>query len=372
MLRAAAALMVLMYHLSTTTLFANSHSRGFGVLTSVWQAVGFAGVDLFFVISGVVMAATCYERFAVRGEPQRFLLRRVIRIFPLYWAATAAVLAISWLAPHWTARDHFSPAEIAKSLALWPQEDFPVVAVGWTLTYEMFFYLTFAALLALPRRWAAAMLMLWAFATLALYPLFDPPQRPLTARGYLRLPVYASPLVLEFIAGCAIGWLARRKQTPAPASALAFGLTLLTIGGGYFGTTFPVEAQYSSLRVAVFGVAAALVAYGAIGLELAGRLRIPRQIVFWGDASYATYLTHMYVILLVTRLWPSPSPDDSASLGWAAALACLIACGAVATVCHVWFERPLHRLLSTLTNRPTHPRQSYPPTQPLAAAADRA
>lgn len=372
MLRAVAALMVLLYHLATTTRFANSESRGFSALASVCQAVGFAGVDLFFVISGVVMAATCYDRFGARGEPQRFLLRRSIRIFPLYWAATAAVLAISWLAPHWTARDHFSPAEIAKSLALWPQEDFPVVAVGWTLTYEMFFYLTFAALLALPRRWAAVMLMLWAIATLALYPLLDPPQRSLTARGYLRLPVYASPLVLEFIAGCAIGWLARRKQTPAPASALAFGLTLLAIGGGYIGTTFPAEAQYSSLRVAVFGIAAALATYGAVGLELAGRLRIPRQIVYWGDASYAMYLTHMYVILLVTRLWPRPSSNASASLGWAAALACLIACGAVAAACHDWFERPLHRRLSTLTTRATRPRQSHPPAQPLAAAADRA
>lgn len=370
MLRAVAALLVLLYHLATATPFAaNREDRAFGLVASACRAVGFAGVDLFFVISGVVMAATCYERFGRRDESRRFLLRRLVRIYPLYWTATAVVLAIALAAPQLTAREPFTLAQIAKSIVLWPQTHFPVVAVGWTLTYEMFFYLVFAALLVVPRRTAALLLVLWAVVTIALYPVSDLPNRPMTAQGYLALSVYASPLVLEFIAGCAIGRAARRQAMPVAALTLLVGVTVLVAAGGFVGVTYPAQAQYGALRVVTFGGAAALIAYGAVGLELAGRLRIPRWVVFWGDASYATYLTHVYVILLVARFWPRPTADGS--LGWLAALSCLAVCSAVAATVHIWFERPLHRRLITALSSAARPPKSHAPTNPLAAGVNR-
>jgi len=370
MLRAVAALMVLLYHLATTTPFAaNREDRAFNLAASACRAVGFAGVDLFFVISGVVMVVTCFDRFGRQGESRRFLLRRLVRIYPLYWAATAVVLAIAWSAPQITAREPFTPSQIAKSFLLWPQADFPVVAVGWTLTYEMFFYLIFAALLLVPRPAAPPLLVMWALVTVAMYPAVDPPDRALTARGYLALPVYASPLVLEFIAGCAIGWAARRRQMPAAALALLLGGVLL-VAGGYFASAYPATAQYGPLRAAIFGAAAVLLAYGAIGLELTGRLRVQRGIIFWGDASYATYLTHVYVILLVARLWPRSATGES--LGWLAAVTCLAACGAVAAAVHLGFERPLHRRLVAALSSARRPPNSQNPVNPLAAGANHA
>src|SRR5688572_1031667 len=152
-LRAIAALMVLLYHLVNTGAFGWKSADGNLIQpAALISAIGFAGVDLFFVISGLVMTVTCYDRFGRRGQWAPFLARRLIRIYPLYWLVSLGVLAICWLWPELAARDKFSRPTLLKSFLLWPQVEYPIVAVGWTLTYELFFYLVFAGLLLLPRR----------------------------------------------------------------------------------------------------------------------------------------------------------------------------------------------------------------------------
>lgn len=362
LLRAAAALLVLLYHLVTVSAFGWITPGGTPSLPlGYFATIGFAGVDLFFVISGVVMVLTCDDRFGQPGASAEFLVRRALRVYPLYWLATAAVLAICWFAPSLAAREKFDAAGIAKSLALWPQATFPVVAVGWTLVCEMYFYVVFAVMLLLPRRFLPLLLACWAVATIAFAAAWDLAHLPLTGHDRLLIPPPASPLALEFIAGCAIGYAARRIRLRGSTVALPCGLVLLFIVGGIVGLTSPAEAQFGAPRLLIFGVAAATIVYGLVARDLASSIHAPRWLVFWGDASYSTYLTHVYVLAAVAAAisrWNLSPPTSR----WAATAIALTACAAVAALCHLAIERPLLRLFSHA--RPARAPNSAPPALP--------
>ena len=367
-LRAAAALLVVLYHLSTTAPFGRlGLGDRLGAPAAFFEAIGFAGVDLFFVISGVVMVVTCGDQFGRRGASWRFFLRRAARIYPLYWLATFAVLAAYWWRPELAVRDKLSAVHIAKSLALWPQGEFPIVAVGWTLTYEMFFYLVFAALLALPRAALKPLLAAWGAITLIVFVALEPQQSISTVHAYLEIPVYASPLALEFILGCAIGEAVKVGAMKWAGAAFMTGLAALTTLGAYVGSTFPGEAQYGIARLVVFGLPAALIVYGAVGRELSRRAAIPRWIVFWGDASYSTYLVHVYVIWVFSRVLSRRLTDGQTWQVWAAAAACLISIAAVAAASYLCVERPLQRRLNSALGRQARSRAARSPA-PLELA----
>jgi peptidoglycan/LPS O-acetylase OafA/YrhL len=340
MCRALAAFLVAFYHLATLSERCWAIDEGRANWLRVFEAFGFAGVDLFFVISGVVMTVTCYDRLGDPRESIPFLKRRVARIYPLYWFCTLLVIAICWFEPSLAARGKTEPVHILKSLVLWPEDDFPIVSVGWTLSFEMFFYLGFAVLLALPRRAFLPALASWAMLVLAAYALFNDPASS-GIRGNLALPLYASPLVLEFIAGCVIGWLYCHDKLPLARTTLVIGLLLFVGLGGHLGMIDHDQGTYGLNRTAVYGVGAVFIIYGAVGMELAGRLRVSRSLAFWGDASYSFYLTHGYVIQFFTLVYLKWS---AAHNGWpktSLLAACLAACGIVAVACHLWVERPM-------------------------------
>jgi exopolysaccharide production protein ExoZ len=113
----------------------------------------FQAVAVFFVISGFIMT------YITRAEADRFLLQRLIRVVPLYWLCTLATLAAVTLKGSGHVWDDASLAHVAESLLFVPYQnlsgDFqPLLAVGWTLNLEMFFYLLFAAALIVSRRFA--------------------------------------------------------------------------------------------------------------------------------------------------------------------------------------------------------------------------
>ena len=352
MWRAIAAFLVVLRHLAAIPDRRWSTSDGQRTWLALFEAIGFAGVDLFFVISGVVMVVTSYRHLGDARQIVPFLERRVVRIYPLYWACFATVLALGSVAPSLVSRTDTDPLVILKTFALWPQDFFPIVGVAWTLTYEMFFYIVFAGLIAIPRRHFTKALGVWAASVFVLFWFYDEPAYH-SFPGNLKLPLMASPLVLEFIAGCAIGWLLCRTQLRWPAAALLLGVVWFVGLGSYYGATYYDEASYGAVRVAVFGVPSALLIYGAAGLERQGRLKRSPALVFWGDASYSLYLSHIYVIRAFGELysrWPSAQKGP---LKGVLLVACLVACGIVAAASYVWFERPVTRLCRQWLDRST-------------------
>lgn len=139
-LRALAALSVVLYH---ACQWANA---GF--------AIGAAGVDIFFVISGFVMWTTIQDPGLTPG---RFVQRRFWRVAPAYWLVTAIVAAVALAAPNLMSKVYVTPSHALLSFAFIQHDDpsgvpFPLLPVGWSLNYEAIFYAIVAFALLAPAR----------------------------------------------------------------------------------------------------------------------------------------------------------------------------------------------------------------------------
>lgn len=99
-------------------------------------SMGYAGVNLFFIISGFIM---CYTTDS-RTKPLKFIGRRLVRIAPLYWLLLLFHKGLRSLTDPQT---YLSMFFIPLSPQSPPFLGYATWMVGWTLNYEMFFYLVF-------------------------------------------------------------------------------------------------------------------------------------------------------------------------------------------------------------------------------------
>jgi peptidoglycan/LPS O-acetylase OafA/YrhL len=295
-LRALAALLVVGDHLPRLEgkLFPSGFMHGFG-------AAGAIGVDLFFVISGFIMVTTTWNTFAKRGASLRFISRRFLRIYPPYWAALIAFVAIGIALPSALYLAPVTVSSFLTSFFLIPRVDGPLLFVAWSLEFEVYFYLVFAIALQFPRQRLALCCAVWAGATLALN---------VAAHWVTAVPVQflGSPLALEFMGGGAVGYLVLHRHIFAPRTLLVAGIVLAAAVAVYssrfdgFGSL-----DLTWYRVLAAGPAMLLIVYGAVSLEEHGRLVPPPGAVALGDASYALYLWHgmllgAYAVVVVGAL----------------------------------------------------------------------
>lgn len=322
-LRALAALAVVIHHCSYR-------------LQGEIQAFA-AGVDLFFIISGFIMLATAGRE---SSTPGRFMLRRLIRIVPLYWVITLVLAAVVSLAPAEFSGRQPDAWRLALSLAFLPHADqhgdlFPYLVMGWTLNYEIFFYALVAMALWLPARLrfgaiAAVLLGLVALGLLAA------PRAP-------ALAAWTNPLLLEFLAGGGLAVLRDRGRLPGRG----FGIALIGAGLGALALVETSGSFTEGRRLLLWGVPALLILAGALTLEPA---REPLRLAWLrrlGDASYSLYLLHTLVISVVFRLVGTAVPGRFL-------LACLIGSVAAALACNAAFERPVTQWLYRLPARLRH------------------
>jgi len=272
--------------------------------------------------------------------PGDFLRRRAARIVPLYWLVTLGLAGIWLLAPGLFAHLSPTPGHVVQSLLFIPHTDpdgvvAPLVVPGWTLNYEVFFYLVFAAALAAPTR-LRPWLLSAVLGALALAGIMLRPAGPV-------LQTYTSPLLLEFLAGVWLGkaWVAGRLPS-ARVSAL-----LLLAGVAALAAVAATGVDVEPVRLLAWGVPGMAIVAGALGLEAAGRAPAWPAMKFLGDASYSIYLVHALAISVAVRLGAmlglSPGP-----LVFVGALAVGLAAGCA---CYLAVERPLLRVFQPSTAR---------------------
>ena len=325
-LRAIAALMVLSLHVSLQV----AKLTPTAILTP-----GAAGVDLFFVISGFVML---YSSERLLGRPwasAQFFKRRLLRIVPLYWLATTALVLL--LAPF------AGTKAVIASLLFWPYPagGAPLLNVGWTLNIEMFFYLAFAAALLAKSRvvvTTTVSIFLLGFAWLG----------P-TSGGFSYL---SNPIIIEFVFGMMIALAYRAGIRLAPWATIGLLVSGLTLYVATFPDAGAIPRQFS------WGIPAALIV-AAVALSRIARATTPAIgiIVFFGDMSYALYLTHNITLPLivpaVARLVQPVQP-------WLCGTAMFVVCVVIGAVTYLLLERPITRILQQLSLPERRPAHSSP------------
>ena len=255
---------------------------------------GPSGVDIFFVISGFVMWVTTAGG---RATFYSFMIHRITRIVPLYWVITVFISAIAAIAPTSLSSTKFDLAHLAASLLFipWPNPGyhgyFPVVIPGWTLNYEMMFYVIFAASLFLPRRWSlpaiAAILCGLVLAGL----LLAGSER--VEDGLAKF--YTNPIILQFLAGVVIGaaYTANVPGNLIVAAEMFIGISLIA-----------ALSLISHLPgIITLGGPAMLIVCGLVFIERRFRVREIKALHVLGDASYSLYLTHIITLPVVAKLW---------------------------------------------------------------------
>lgn len=325
--RAVAAVMVVLYHL--TVYFLPEHYYGGEKVGPGLFKMGYAGVEFFFVLSGFIMVFVHLRDFGVPERAPRFLEKRIVRIYPIYWVIygllTLAYFAVPSAGPE-NARD---PIAILTSALLWPMPELPVLGVAWSLQYEMLFYLVFT-LLVLNLRFGAVVFVLWTlacvWASLARFESYP----------FNFLLSFYNPL---FAFGILAALCFRRLDLPSARWVLLIGAV------AFFGVGISEQLALvdwsKAVRTWCYGIGACLAVMGLA----AGAIQPPRWLSFLGDASYSIYLVHIPAIsfagIVLVKLG---APWGLPPLGMMAVMTIYaVAAGAIV---HLFVEKPLFSMLS--------------------------
>jgi len=282
----------------------------------------FKGVATFFVISGFIMC------FISEKDPSRFFARRLLRIVPLYWVCTLALELFTrnfGFLEVWRWHADFAQ-DFLRSLLFFPSQEHPLLGVGWTLNLEMYFYAIFAVALWLNTRLAPVIAGVVVLGGLAL---------PSLGCHLAACEVYAHSYVWYFIWGIAVFYLWRWVASSLPrwpTIVLCWATIALC-----FGIDFQPETDWTRLAPVVL-VAAALF-MTSVGHDMTWK-----PLVVFGDASYATYLTHTIAMHYVPPLVAASVIAPPSTSLWSM-LVVLITCQIVGLATHLYVERPLGRAL---------------------------
>ena len=318
-LRAFAALAVVFFHT--------------GFLLPFVGDFGAFGVEVFFVISGYIMARIC------ETNADHFLVRRVIRIVPPYWSMTLLLYVAALCVPHYMGATRASFAELLKSLLFVPYRKSngllrPLLFVGWSLNYEMFFYLAISAALLVWRRRPLSISAVLIVTTMLL-------SRHFAGHGSAFADFYGDPYMLDFLCGFGVYELCRRIH-PAVARRLR-PLALLGLPVALFGFVVQhapaVEHSFALASYLTVVSSSTLLVLSASLLSQSGWDTSLGWLILVGDASYILYLIHPFVEYTQDRVIGPHLPVLQLMRLPGCLLAVLLSTGA-AVLGHLYPERP--------------------------------
>lgn len=330
-LRAVAALMVVGHHFGNTL-------KLFGLPETVILA-GASGVDIFFVISGFIMV---HSITAKPVGPETFLLNRFVRVAPLYWLVTIFLGLAALALPGMFRTISALPSEILKSLFFIPYVNgfgsvTPVVHVGWTLNYEMFFYVIFSLALLLFGNRNISIVVSTSIFLISFVAIGS-----LAQSRDIILRFYTDPIIVEFAFGMILSLLWNRLRAIGRAGAVAILVAgfLLIFANGVMAYIFP--------RPVAWGIPAFLIVSGALALENRRTVAGNKFVQLLGASSYALYLLHPLILAACSRVMPI-TDDGLLSCFKLATILCINIAASI--VVHKLVEVPVSRAIrNTLSN----------------------
>jgi exopolysaccharide production protein ExoZ len=351
-LRAIAALLVVVCHspllIKHMTLnYWPSHTARPGSYLAIFNHLDI-GVDIFFCISGYIMALLLQRAGNGFLATLNFLVKRAIRIYPPYWVFTIIVIIVFLVTKGAMNVGDLSGnagediARIIKSFLLIPQELSPVLGVGWTLIHEAQLYIFCGIVILLSSKPPIQLTFsLFIFTMIGL---------AINYFGYnLAYGTVFSPYYVEFLMGAfmfTLGNTATRSFSIIKcliAILLFFGLAEILDEGWE-----PLGKSISITRQAGGALIGALLISGVIGIDKnysLSQTRIGKLLVRIGDASYTLYLSHWFILSAIGKV-AGKFPNASILM---VVLVHLIGMG-IAVLCALYIserlEIPVHKCIS--------------------------
>lgn len=294
---------------------------------------GHSGVDLFFVISGFIMVYSTHNR---NISSKAFIANRLKRIAPLYWFFTSALILVATIAPNVVRSFEFDLTHILSSyfFLAYPSPVssyfWPVLIPGWSLNYEMLFYVAFAMSLFLRRAYQLPFM-----AAILVIPVFF----HISATPSSPLSFYTSPIILEFFFGIILGHLFINGQI---SKGNTKGIIVITLGIFYYLTT---TINFEFNRAFSAGIASSIILYGALAIKIENISTAKHQLLhLLGDASYSIYLSHVFTLGILRFILNIIQPEPSLSSGILIITCALITSSLIGIISFFFIERPLIRI----------------------------
>jgi exopolysaccharide production protein ExoZ len=334
-LRALAASAVVAYHVLCMLV----HNGGYSFVVPDFGA---SGIDLFFVISGFIMIYTNYGSFCQPKAMAVFVRRRAIRIIPIYWLYTTLIVLLLAFTPSLFSEVKFNWQNVISSYLFLLSKNSKgdvgtVMQTGWTLCFEVYFYLLFAILLNLPRKYfltiSGSVFMVGIVIGTSSW---SPPTWATVAMD---------PILLEFYLGTAIAFLFM-KGFSLPRH---FAVAAIILGISTIFLTGDVDLGKWT-RVICWGLSGGVLLLGVISLEHAG-MKVPKLFVALGDSSYSLYLVHPFLVPAIGKVWMKLHLSERLSPAFLffVAFICSIVAG---YVLYLLIEKPITRWLSRTWKSP--------------------
>ena len=341
--RGWAAVLVVLVH--SSAIASEQHHHPF---LGNFFAMGNAGVDFFFVLSGFLIFHIHGKDFGQPRQLTSYLWKRIVRIFPIYWLVTLLILPVYFIVAHYGQGDETHASIILGSLLLVPMARAPILVAGWSLRHELLFYFWFVLLIGLRPRWAWPIIGLWVASMLVSVGLSFG-----TAYRYSHPVIHLLlwPQNFEFIVGCLAAVLLYKLPVGILSRPMCIGLLLAGLGG-FLATGFfpgPLFDLARSEHVLLYGGLSFIIVITSTSLDLSGgfsnriKYSLPyRGFDYLGEASYSLYLLHGPVISILFKLAGAQSLYSSFSGSFITPVIVILTVGA-GCFFHTFVERPLLR-----------------------------
>ncbi|MDN0074841.1 acyltransferase [Crenobacter sp. SG2303] len=330
-LRGLAALLVVGFHFRSIAGPANQ------ALADLLFSQGAIGVPLFFTISGFIVVYITEDHAQGLAGGRDFLVKRACRVLPLYYLVTLGGAGSSWDSLYETGRSMlFIPLG---GTGGGPTYGYARLFVGWTLNYEIFFYLLTGLCIVVAGRWRWQVLLA-CLAALVLAPaLYFGWNGLSTSAGYpfgnVYLAMITNPILLQFALGVLIGLWHRAD----PKRGMGYWGWGLAVAGPLFVWDY-VTGRYNGHDLTGWGLICAALVLTLVMYERQRAVRWPPFLLFLGTISYSLYLMHEKVWFFCERLLPRLGIAKDTG-GWPLLIAVAIVTLLVSMVTHKYIEQKL-------------------------------
>lgn len=352
-MRGMAALFVVLFHCRVylNNTYAQSN------LGDILFSYGYAGVDLFFIISGFIISYATIDKEKDSGL--KYLIKRSLRIYPVY--LTSLFLLCIFRGLDFSALQltgGYTVDNIIKSIFLIPLDlnatapyyGYSLLIVAWTLTYEVIFYFIFFIGMSINHNnrtlISSAIILFGLIVTSILSGNFSLiPEKHTFHIKWIEL--ITNPINLNFVLGIISYHIFIKISDTTKKTTVITSLSKISLG---FSVLLISNASLTGHGVTRFGFISFIVFLSILFLVESGELKTPKWTLFLGDISYSLYLSHIIIIYSLDK-YTTSFPLIGGSIGWSKLIGVLIFSIMLATVMNRIIEKPFINLVRAIINK---------------------